>query len=381
MLRDWALLLGLLLTVGPTVAQGQGRPPAPVGVDEVRLEPVAQTVPGLGRFVAPQSGVVAARAAGPVAELKVSVGDHVERGAVLAELNQDRLRAQLALQTAELDALKAARETASAKEKYAANELQRITKLRKSAAFSQYDYDSREQELAVSRSARLEAEARIARGETNRRLAEIELRDGVIKAPYPGVVTLRHTSAGAWLKIGDPVVTLINDGELEIEADVPADRLAALTVGSEIEVALDDGSRFTAAVRAVIPDENPAARTRPVRLVPRFDPDNTTLRPAVNQAVTLQLPVSSASEVVSVAKDAVIRRGREALVFVVEQGTAQPRPVELGHALGSRFQVLGGLQPGDVVVVRGNERLRPGQPVQYPGQPAAPAPAGEQGKS
>jgi RND family efflux transporter MFP subunit len=366
-LTVWALLLpGMLL---PESAQPQPQA-TPVGVDEVRSEPMSQTIPILGRFVAPQSGVIAARSPGPVARIRVSVGDHVKQGDILAELDQDRLRANLELEQARLQALDARRKAAEAKENYALQELRRLEKLRKTPAFSQYDYDSRAQELEIARSSREEAQAEISRGKVAKDLVEIELRDSQIRAPFPGVVTLRHTSEGAWLRVGDPVVTLVNDIELEIEADVPAGRLQGLQPGMRIEARLGsrDHARFEAEVRAVIPDEDPAARTRPVRLIPVLQGFAEQL--AVNQAVMVYLPAGTAGEeIVSVAKDAVIRRGEQALVYLVKDGTAQPRPIQLGEAVGNRFQVLDGLNPGDVVVIRGNERLRPGQSVSYPGQP------------
>jgi RND family efflux transporter MFP subunit len=331
---------------------------------------MSQTIPILGRFVAPQSGVIAARSPGPVARIRVSVGDHVKQGDILAELDQDRLRANLELEQARLQALDARRKAAEAKQNYELQELRRLEKLRKTPAFSQYDYDSRAQELEIARSSREEAQAEISRGKVAKDLVEIELRDSQIRAPFPGVVTLRHTSEGAWLRVGDPVVTLVNDIELEIEADVPAGRLQGLQPGMRIEARLGsrDHARFEAEVRAVIPDEDPAARTRPVRLIPVLQGFAEQL--AVNQAVMVYLPAGTAGEeIVSVAKDAVIRRGEQALVYLVKDGTAQPRPIQLGEAVGNRFQVLDGLNPGDVVVIRGNERLRPGQSVSYPGQP------------
>ena len=62
-------------------------------------------------------------------------------------------------------------------------------------------------------------------------------------------------------------------------------------------------------------------------------------------------------------KDAVIKRGEQDLVYVVIDGAAQLRPVRLGEAVGTRFEVLEGLSEGDQVVTRGNERLRPNDPV------------------
>jgi multidrug efflux pump subunit AcrA (membrane-fusion protein) len=53
------------------------------------------------------------------------------------------------------------------------------------------------------------------------------------------------------------------------------------------------------------------------------------------------------------------------MVYVAADGQAQPRPVTVGASVGDRFEVIDGLAPGDLVVVRGNERLRPGQPIQF----------------
>ncbi len=72
-------------------------------------------------------------------------------------------------------------------------------------------------------------------------------------------------------------------------------------------------------------------------------------------------------EIVSVHKDAVTRAQGRASVFVVVDGVAHPRVVELGDAVGTRFEVLYGLAPGELVVVRGNERLMPGQAVTLEG--------------
>ena len=84
------------------------------------------------------------------------------------------------------------------------------------------------------------------------------------------------------------------------------------------------------------------------------------------------VPIGKPRKVVSVHKDAVITRGGQKIVFATVAGKAERRVVRLGSAVGSRFEVLEGLGIGDVVVVRGNERLRPGQAIKYPGMLEAP---------
>ena len=83
--------------------------------------------------------------------------------------------------------------------------------------------------------------------------------------------------------------------------------------------------------------------------------------------MTVKVPIGAPRDVLTVHKDAVIKRGPQSIVYVVEDGSANLRPVRLGEAVGSRLEVLEGLQDGDLVVVRGNERLRPGDKVSVDG--------------
>ncbi len=357
------LLILLVLLTTTALAQ----PPAQVGVDVVRMENASQTVPVLGRLVSRQRGVIAARTDGPVAQVRVQVGDRVAAGDALVVLDTARLQSAKDLADRQLVEFGAQIATAAAQEDLAAKELDRFERLRNSPAFSPSDYDVRLQAVAVARGQRQEAEARRTRWEIAIRLAEINLVDATVRAPFEGVVLTRHVSEGAWLQAGDSVVTLLNDRDLEIEADVPTAYLAGLTVGTPVDARLLDGTTVKATVRSVIPDQNTAARTQAVRFAVNL---RELTRPAVNQEATLAIPAAAQETVVSVNKDALIYGPQGSLVFVVDNGVAQPRPVQIGPAMGSRFQILDGLKPGDRVVIRGNERLRPGQAVVVQGDPS-----------
>ena len=191
------------------------------------------------------------------------------------------------------------------------------------------------------------------------------MKHATIRAPFRGVVSRRHVAAGDYLTVGSKVVTIIDDKNLEIEADVPAIRLRGVIPGTVVKVILEDGSVHEAVLRAIVPEENPKTRTQLVRFTPRFGASATSL--AVNQSATVQMPIGVGRQVVSVHKDAVLNRQGKQMVFVVEDEAAQLRPLRLGEPVGSRFEVLDGVKPGDLVVVRGNERLRPGQKVRYEG--------------
>jgi RND family efflux transporter MFP subunit len=356
------LAAGALALADPAAAQrrGGGDRAALVAVDAVVSEPLRQTLPVIGRLVARRAGVVAARTHGPVKHVLVEVGDRVEAGQRVAVLEDDRLRSERDLRAAEVAEERAKIATAEAAVALARQELRRLEDLRKSAAFPQARYEDKQQDLIRSESQVTEARARLARAEASFRMADIDVKYATIRAPYPGVISKRHTVPGAYVSVGDPVVTLINDLDLEIEADVPFERVQTLESGTVVAFTLGREAQHLAIVRAVVPEENPLTRTRVVRFTPDFKNGGTF---ATNQSVTLMIPVGSGREMVTVHKDAVVRSPGGAVVFVVENGAAKRRRVELGDPTGSRLVVRAGLKPGDRAVVRGNERLSPDQKV------------------
>ena len=369
-----ALVSAIILTVA-TTATAQNT--APVGVDTVLAEPLSQTVPVAGRFVARQAGAVAARTEGAITEMTVQIGDHVTAGDVLAVFDVDRLswRRDLARATArEMEGRLAAANSELSKKKA---ELTRLEGIRSSAAFNQARYDNAIQDVAIAEGTVAAAAAVLARERAALKLAEDDLRHGRLKAPYNGVVSRRHTEAGAYVRVGDPVVSLVNQDDLEIEVDVPYNRIPGLAPGTVVSFNLADGSEHQAIVRALGAEENPLTRTRLVRFTPV--PNGGEIANAVGESLAVWLPLGAPRQVVSVHKDAVLKRQGLSLVYVVTvENIAQIRPVELGEAVGPRFVVLDGLAPGEQVVVRGNERLRPGQEVMIlpPEEPETAAEAG-----
>ena len=361
-----SLLLGVAVAAGALAssAAAQGGPPAaPVHVDEVVYAPLSQTAPAIGRVVARKAGPVATRIDGAIAEYLVEVGDRVNEGQPLALIDDAVLAAQRDLAAARLSEATALIATRRAAVTLAEQEMQRIEGLRSSAAFSQARYDDQRQTVAIARAELNEAQSAVDSASAELELAELDLYYAEVRAPYSGVVSARQSEAGAFLRTGEQVVSLVAVAELEIEVEVPFMRLTGLTPGTEVDIQLADRSTHRAVVRAVIPNENPRTRTRPVRLLPQFGTVETPLAPG--QSVSVQVPIGNARESLTVSKDAVLPRGGGSQqVFVFEDGRASLRDIALGVAMGNRFEILDGLQLGDLVVVRGNERLRDGQAVQ-----------------
>jgi RND family efflux transporter MFP subunit len=349
----WILAVAVLGTATAAAAETRVR------TDPVRVEPLRQTVPVMGRLVACRSGNVAALVGGPVAEIRVEVGDRVRAGERIALVNRDRVAGEHDLRAARVTEAEAAVTAAEAEVALRRQELARLGGLKGSPAFSEGRFDDKQKEVLIAAGTLSRAQAALVSARAELQLAAIELADTEVRAPYGGVVSRRHTEIGAHVDRGDPVVSLVDDGCLEIEADVPAMRVAALTYGTPIGFALG-GSAGEAVVRAVVPEEDGRTRTRIVRFVPDLAHVPGL---AANQSVTLHVPAGEARDVVSVHKDAVINRDGRTAVFVIVDGRAELRPVELGGAFGGRFEVLNGIAAGAMAVIRGNERLQPGDRV------------------
>ncbi len=354
------VLLGLSLW-WPLNSRAQEPPPARVRVDTVIRQTQTETVPVIGRLVARRSGEVAAQVAGALRAMDVQVGDRLDTGDEIAVIDNEIFVANRNLARARLAEMNSKVSTVRARLGLARQERERLGALKNTRSTSKAQYDDAVQSETIVKAQVREAETAVGVANANLKLAEIDLRRTRVLAPYAGVVIQRYKETGAYVSPGDALVRLLADTQMEVEADVPFERIAALKPGTEVELSLDDGKRYKANVRSVIPDENRLTRTRAVRFIPVFDASVLSL--AEGQSATVRIPASSARELLSVNKDAINRNAGGTSVFVVENGTAKVRPVTLGAAFGSRFEVLEGLTEGEQVVIRGNERLRPNQSV------------------
>ena len=345
----------------PKKAKKRGGKPSLVGVDPVRLEPLSQTIPIIGRLVAVQSGRVSAEVGGAVRKLAVAVGDHVQAGDLIARLDNETVKAQLDVQQSQVDEGIAELGALQAELLLAEQDMKRQDNLRKSGAFSKAKHEDGIQNVAKAKSNIARAKAMIETRKATRRLTEITLSKSEIRAPYSGVVSEKLTEKGAYVRAGDAIVALVSDSSLEVEADVPSTRLGGLRAGETVSFSLADGRVFSAVVRALLPTENPLTRTRPVRFTPKFEEPVAGLADA--QTVSVNIPLGTGRKVLTVHKDAIIKRGDKSLVYVVADEVAEARTVRLGESTGARIEIMSGLKAGESAIIRGNERLRPGAQV------------------
>ena len=357
--RFFGLVL-LTVTFFPVVASGQGGPAA-VGTETVEFQNIAETVPLFAEVVTAREGTIASRIAGTVADVIVLEGAIVTAGDVLARLDTELLEILARQADARMLEANAGITIAQSRLNRATSALGRVEGLRNTASFSTSRFDDAQSDFFQAQGLLAEAQARVKTAEANLAETRYQLARAEITAPFSGIVLEVNTNPGEFIPSGAPVVTLLDIGSIEIEASVPSKYITVLQPGLMVEGYTETGDLMALAVRVLLPIEDTGTRTRPVRFSSDQLADLDFL--AIGQSITVNIPISNPREVLSVPKDALVQARGGWTVFVAADGQAQPRQIEIGVALGDRFEVLNGLAEGDVVVTRGNERLRPGQAI------------------
>lgn len=362
----WKLMQAIVLAsvvALPVGALAQGRA-ASVLVEEVETRAIADTAPVIGQLVASTQADVASRRAGVTDEVLFEIGDRVQAGAPLVRLDTTLTEIERRTALADLAVASAGIQAAEARVTQTEQALARQKRLQGSTAFSKGIFEDLVQSVQESRGQLAEATAQVGAAEARMARIDYDLENAIIRAPFTGVVVERMAQPGQFVSLGQAIAKLLDIEGLEIEADIPVELVQGLAEGTEVAMKFSNGAVVAGArVRVMLPIETISTRTRPIR----FSLDLSNLDPlylAVGNSVTLQVPVSAQRDIVTVPKDALVQgRGGGWMVFVVAEEKAEPRPVTLGQTAGARMEVIDGLAPGEIVVVRGNERLRPGQAV------------------
>ena len=372
-------LLSLALSFVATAQDGvpedapKGPPPTPVKVAAAREESLAPRRKVFGELRAQRRTTVAAEEAGIVRELLVGDGARVRAGAPIARLDGARLDLELRILEANAAVARAnlvERELGQAR---SARDLELLKRAAAEGGTNPRELADAESDLAVAAALVTQSQAAIAVIEQQAALLAERRRDLEIVAPFDGVVTKRHSEAGAWIAAGGPVVELVDSSHLEAWFDVPqemfavAQRLATAESQADgaselraLEIQATTGVRVEATGIRVVPEIDAQTRTFHAIAMVREDPGNLAAGLALNAFV----PQGPAAPYTLVPKDALVYQGVNTSVFVVRGGVAVSTPVRVAFPVGDDVALeAGAVATGDMVVVEGNERLIPGSAV------------------
>ena len=353
--------------------------PRTVDVLPIAMRPIDERVPAVGTVRAAHEAVVAARLLGHVQTVEIRAGDVVASGQVLVTLDDRELRAETAAARAARDeahsAVVAAEhgvDAARAALRLAEATHARFEALLAEESVSRQEYDEAEARraaatsaLAAAESSRTQAEARRARSEAALTRAEVALGHARVTAPMAGVVTDEAVDPGDLAAPGTPLVTLEALGAYRLEVAAPASLRATIGVGDSVPVVIDgveDDTGLAATVAEIVPAVDALSRTFVVKL---DLPEHPDVRSGLYGRA---LFAGGVREAILVPETSVTERGQLRFVTVAEEGRARRRLVTVGEAREDGFEVLSGLNPGELIVLDPSD-LADGAPVR-PREPA-----------
>ena len=372
-------LLAVSCFAATTYSQG-GPPPAKVRLDDVRQEAVERWREVTGELRAVRRSIVAAEEPGQIVDLPVEAGDRITSGQVIARLDDALARLEVERATALVQTREAIVAERIATLEKSQRDLARIEDSFARAGAAQIEIDEARTNKANAEARLLQARADVAWARADLRSAAKRFEDMTIEAPFDGVAVSRRTELGQWVREGDAVIELVALDALDAWLDVPEAFAARLFPkdGHSPEVVLrvpalrasgiDETIRAT--VSSVIPAADPLSRLFPVRVrlqnkpvVASADASNGgPLRPGMT--VVGLIPTGETTLALTVHKDAILRNETGPFVYFDGGGVAAIAPVRIDFAVGQRVVVQSpALQPGMKVVIEGNERMFPGQPL------------------
>jgi len=338
-----ALFISALLLPFAATAQVQNAapPPAPVTVEVAQMHLLAPVTWYPGTVISRHKARLSAEVAGRLRQV-AEVGSNLQQGDVVARIDDMLLK-----ETLQENKAAVARERARLR--FLNAEVKRLEKLAKQNTATQSQLEEAVANRGVSRSELAASEARV-------RLTQERLERTTLRAPFPGVVVERLLEPGEWADEGTAVVRLVDSQSLDVQTWVPVQALKFLSADSELLLQANPKNAM-GRVHTIVPVGDGQSRLYELRLAVE-----DAVWP-VGQDLRVAVPTGAPREVVAIDRDALVLRRDGAVVYRInDQNTAERVPVQTGIASGKLIEVIG-IRAGDRVVIRGGERLRPGQKV------------------
>jgi len=323
-------------------------PPATVVVSQAAYTMLAPSVDVPGTVVSRFDSRLASELSARIVWI-AEVGTRVKKGEAVARLDDINFRLQEMEMASEV-------KREQARVKFLRSEVKRLEKLEleNNAAKSLLEKTISDRGVAESNEA-------IARARLGR--AKVAMAVTEITAPFDGIVTERLRNVGERLNVADEVIRLVDPGSIEVIARAPLNTINYIAENDELELH-NEFRNGKATVRTIVPFGDPSSHMFEVRL--NVDADVWI----VGESVRVPMPTSLAREVLTVPRDALVLRREGAAVFRINaEMVAEKISVITGLGSGPLIEVIGQIEAGDTVVVRGAERLKDGMSVQISSGP------------
>lgn len=322
-----------LLISQPTFAAEKPRG-LPAEVVKVVANPLDERITAVGILHATETVMISPEQSGQVAKILFNEGEAVEIGQPLIQLNKEIYEAEL--------------NQAEAHVKLSQIGYERAKSLLNKQVGSQQTLDTASAELEVNKA--------------QQKLAKVHLEKMTIRAPFSGVTGLRNISVGDYVNSGEALLELSDIGQLKADFKVPEIYLAQLKRGTTVQLQVDafPGRFFSGNITAIAPSAD--KQTHSIQVRATIDNSELLLRPGL--FVTVQLIFNQNSHAILIPEQAIIPTAEQFMVMTLtNENTVVMTPVTLGQRRPGIVEVTKGLESGDLIVVAGQLKLRPGMPV------------------
>ena len=320
---------------------GREREAAVVTVELVVGETFRDQVVGIGTLKARQVVEIKPELDGIIEQIHFREGQRCQSGDMLFSIESSKIES-------ELRATKAALEQARTRMGYAEKTFERFQGLVEAGAATEDRLDQTQTEY-------LSAQAEVNRLGAQVELIEERLSETQIRAPLAGVLGDRMVDVGDFVKTGQHLVTLYTAEELEIAYKVPERYMGRVELGQEtvVTVGAYPGREFVGEVSYVSPSVDETTR----KFLVKADIDNREglLKPGA--FATALLTVDVLEDEPAVPEEVLVATAEGYVAFVVEEGVAYERAVEVGLRKTGTAQVVSGLERGEMVVTKGHQNL------------------------
>lgn len=359
-----------------TSSESQATAPLPVKVEVVRVADLEKRIKAPGEVFTERNVVLKAEVSGVLKKLHIKESQHVKAGQILAELDDTPYRLRLeqeeasrlkALSELLLDRLFQQPELAGTSEDLLNVKKTEESYLKAKKAFeeglmsqSELEKARRDYELAMigsglRRDEIIASSKGLTQAEVNVKIAQMELEKTKITAPFSGIVTQIKVAPGENLEAGREICTLVDLGQLKIEAKVLETVIGKIKTGREAYVNFTayPGRAFRGQVAAISPLVDPMDKTCSVFI--HLDNPAEEIKPGMHAEVEIVSEIFPAR--LLVPQEAVLVRGGRPLVFAVEDGLAKWRYIQTGEENERFVEVLEGITEGEQVIVEGHMTL------------------------
>ena len=331
-----------------------------VEIEKVKVVKVSEKTNAIGRLVALDPIIISSKINQEILKIHFKIGDNVKKNDLLFTLaskdiirNIKQITAELKLEEKTLSLLKEQLSLRDSKAKNAKN-------LKERKIITQDNLDNVNISLLQNKQQIAQREYNIIKLKISLDENKENLTFAKILSPVDGNIISIQAQTGALISKGKILASILANGLNEIETDLRSELASQIIIGSEVNI-INDKTNYKGKVRGIVNSENIRTGTRKVRITL-----NESLPKSLSASGTrfsLEISIGKSLPRLLIPKDALISRGNKQIVYCFEKGLAKQKLVKIGISVGNKIEILGGLEEGQLVVVKGNENLRPNQSI------------------